>query len=453
MGNISSILSKQNKDKKLALQTTIKKQASLEGIGIHTGKEIRLVCKPAAADSGITFIRTDIPSRPIVKADITNLSSSSDILRRTSIGEGESAVHTIEHLLAALSGLEIDNVTVEIDGPELPGLDGSAQSMVEIIKEAGKVEQDVARNSFLITEPIWIEDEDSKIVILPDVNFRVSYTLDYPNTNIKTQYNSFLITPEVFAKEIAPCRTFCLEEEVEHLRGLGLGKGASLDNTLVVGKEGLVGGELRFEDEFLRHKVLDLVGDLYLLGAAIRGHVIAVKSGHSLNISLAQKIYEQIKQSAEKKEFSKENYIIGKGALSTEDIKQILPHRYPFLMIDRIIELGEVTAVGVKKLTSNDYFFAGHFPKAPVMPGVLIIEALAQVAGVFMLSRKGNQGKIAYFMSINNAKFRQMVKPGDELRLQIEVTKFKTKTGQVCGRAFIEDKLVAEADLVFVLGE
>jgi len=438
----------------LASQRTIGSEAKLEGLGIHTGKEINVVFKPAPVNSGIKFVRTDMPGCPIVPANISNILDPSKSPRRTSLGIGDAQIHTIEHLLASLSGLEIDNIVVEIDGPELPGLDGSAEGFVKVLKGTGICEQEGTRKNFLIREPIQIEDGDSLIMMLPDVNFKISYTLDYPTTNFKTQYGRYLINPEVFEKNIAPSRTFCLEEEVDKLRALGLGKGASLENTIVVGREGIISGKLRFEDEFLRHKVLDLIGDLYLLGLPVTGHIIAIKSGHLLNMKLIKEICKQKKRligSDEKLSRKIPGY--RNDGLGIEEIKEILPHRYPFLMIDRVLELGEKTAMGIKNLSTNDYFFAGHFPGKPIMPGVLILEAIAQVGGVLLLSRKENKGKIAYFMSINNAKFRQIVKPGDQLRLEIEVTRYKTRTGQMHGQAYVEDRLVAEADLMFAFGE
>jgi len=435
----------------LALQRTIEKEKRLEGVGLHTGKNISLRLLPAEADSGVKFKRIDLADKPVIPALASNLTDASKSLRRTSIGTGGAEIHTIEHLLATLSGMAIDNITIEIDGPELPGLDGSADGFVKAIKEAGIREQDNTRKEFCVREPIWVEDENSLLVILPDVNFKISYTLDYPTTNFKTQYGHFLINSRTYENEIAPSRTFCLEEEVERLRSLGLGKGASLDNTVVVGKEGIISGKLRFEDEFLRHKILDIIGDLYLLGYQIRGHVIAIKSGHMLNIELLHKIMNHAKSVGEKDMIKSSP--ASRGVLDIEDIKKILPHRYPFLMIDRILELNEKSAIGMKKLTKSDYFFAGHFPGNPIMPGVLMLEAMAQVGGVILLSRPENIGKTAYFMSINNAKFRRIVRPGDELRLEVDVVRYKTRTGRVHGKALVGESLVAEADLNFVFGK
>ncbi len=436
----------------MALQRTIKNEAAIKGIGIHTGKEIRLLLKPALPDSGIKFIRTDLDGNPVIPVSLDSLAQASKSLRRTSIGKGPARIDTIEHLLATLSGLRIDNITIEIDGPELPGLDGSASGFVKAIKQAVPKEQDIVRKELCIREPIYAQDGQSMLVALPDVNFRISYTLDYPTTNFKTQYGHFLINSDTYENEIAPSRTFCLEEEVERLRSLGLGKGASLENTVVVGKKGVISGKLRYEDEFLRHKVLDLIGDLYLMGQQVRGHIICIKSGHSLNVELLRKIASHMQPLQAEEPAGGKTDIVSQGIFYREDIKKILPHRYPFLMVDRIIELKEQSAVGIKKLTMNDYFFAGHFPGNPVMPGVLMLEAMAQVGGVILLSRPENHGKTAYFMSINNAKFRRIVRPGDELRLEVDVIKYRTRAGQVHGRALVGGNIVAEADLNFAFG-
>jgi len=288
--------------------------------------------------------------------------------------------------------------------------------------------------------------------VLPHPNFRISYTLDYDHPLLKTQYLNLEVTSETFEKEIASYRTFVLEEEVEELKKLGLGKGASFDNTLVVTEKGIVENILRKEDEFVRHKILDLIGDLYLLGAPIKGYVIAVKSGHALNIRLLHKIFEQ-KQRYESAGVRSE-YVSKQQELDIAEIMKVLPHRYPFLLVDRVISLEEgKRAVGIKNVTINDNFFTGHFPDRPVMPGVLIIEAMAQVGGVLMLSQAKNFGKIAYFIAADNIKFRKPVLPGDQLVLEVEVIKVRSRTGQVHTQAKVDDKLVAEADLMFSLAE
>lgn len=439
----------------VAPQTTIRQEVSIDGVGIHTGKNIKIVLKPAKADSGISFIRTDISNSPVIRLGLSNLSAPSSTDRRTILGEGKARIETVEHLLAALSGIEIDNVVVELNGSELPGLDGSAKCYVDKIKEAGRVTLNADRKLFYVREPICVEDNGSRIVVLPDINLRISYTLHYPKTSIKTQYNSFIITPEIFEKEIAPSRTFCVEEEVESLLKAGLGKGASYENTLVLGKDGVIKNKIRFEDEFLRHKVLDLIGDLSVFGMQVKGHILCVKSGHALNIKLVEKIDEQMRavKVAAPKGLFKTPLSLPKSVMNAEDIKNIIPHRYPFLLIDSIVELTGKRVVGIKNLSENDYFFAGHFPSIPVMPGVLIIEAMAQTGGVLLLNKKENAGKIAYFMSINNVKFRRVVNPGDQLRLEINIVKFKTKVVQFKGTAYVGDQLVAEADLICALGK
>jgi len=431
-------------------QRTIKKPIGLSGTGLHTGVDVNLKFKPAPTNTGINFIRVDVKDSPMIKADIHQVLDQDKSPRRTSVCNNSVEVHTIEHLMAALWALGIDNILIEIDGPELPGLDGSAKSFVDTLKKAGIEKQDVPKKIFQVKSPIWVEDDGAVIMVLPDNQFRVSYTLNYEHPLLKAQYVSFTLDEGVFEKEIASSRTFCLEEEVEDLRGKGLGKGANYENTIVVGKKGVIDNDLRFGDEFARHKILDLLGDLYLLGYAIKGHIIAVKSGHPLNMSLIEKINAQ----KEKSQIGsiKATYVETDKALDSIDIQKILPHRYPFLLVDKIIELVLYKrAVGIKNVTANEHFFVGHFPGRPVMPGVLIIEAMAQVAGVLMLNKKESVGKIAYFMSLDKAKFRKTVVPGDQLRLEVEVIKLRSKTGQVHTRALVDGRVVTEADLMFAL--
>ncbi len=431
-------------------QKTIKKPIALSGIGLHTGSKVNLKFKPAPPDTGINFIRVDVKDSPMIKATTLQILEQDRSPRRTSVGNNSVEVHTIEHLMAALWALGIDNILVEIDSPELPGLDGSAKGFIDILKKAGIESQQAQKKIYQVRSPIWVEQDGATIMVLPDNQFKVSYTLNYEHPLLKAQYISFTLDEGAFEKEIASSRTFCLEGEVEDLRKKGLGKGANYENTIVVGKKGVIDNNLRFEDEFARHKILDLLGDLYLLGYAIKGHIIAVRSGHPLNMSLIEKINAQ----KEKSQMGgiKAVYVETGNVLDSADIQKILPHRYPFLLVDKIIELiPEKRAVGIKNVTTNEHFFTGHFPGRPVMPGVLIVEALAQVAGVLMLNKKENLGKIAYFMSLDKAKFRKTVLPGDQLRLEVQVIKLRSKTGQVHTRALVDGQVVSEADLMFAL--
>ncbi len=436
----------------MELQHTIKKDVSLEGEGLHTGNRVKITLKAAAANTGIIFVRVDLPGCPSVKADISNVLDSKRIPRRTSLGKEGFEIHTIEHLMAVLAGLGIDNLMVEINNSEIPGLDGSGLEFIEAIKKSGIEEQNAERKYFLVKEPVWVEEKDALLAVFPYSNFKISYTLDYDHPVLRSQYISLEMNSATFEKEISSFRTFVLQSEVEELKKIGLGRGASYENTLVVTEDGVLKNTLRSPDEFVRHKVLDLVGDLSLLGLPIRGNVVAIKSGHPLNIKLVKKLYEQ-----------KSRYELGGVAggytftgneLDIFQIMQILPHRYPFLFVDRILSLeGGKRAVGIKNVTINDNFFEGHFPRRPVMPGVLIIEAMAQVGGVLMLSQEEHRGKIAYFMAADKIKFRKTVVPGDQLVLEVEVVKLRSKTGQVHTQAKVSGKVVAEADLLFTLVE
>ncbi len=439
----------------MELQKTIKTEANLSGTGIHTGEQVKVKFLPAPVNSGITFVRVDLPQRPSIAANINNIVDVLRSPRRTSIGSGEAEVQTVEHLMAALCGLGIDNLVVEVDGEELPGLDGSAKPFFEILKAAGLEEQNAPKKFLHIRTPVWIEENGTSLVIIPDEHFRVSYTLNYDHPLIATQYANFIVTPDIFEKEIAPSRTFCLQSEADELRKQGLGRGANYDNTLVVAGKTVVKNKLRFDNEFVRHKISDLIGDLYLLGTNIKGHAIAVRSGHPLNIKLLRRLkLQEEKLKAAAVTAAQSAPLDLNCPLDINDIQRILPHRYPFLLIDRILELEEdKRAVGIKNVTINDEFFLGHFPGHPVMPGVLIIEAMAQVVGVLMLSKPGNNGKLAYFMSLDNAKFRKTVVPGDQLFLEAEILKLRSKTGQARTRALVEGKVVAEADLMFSLVE
>jgi UDP-3-O-[3-hydroxymyristoyl] N-acetylglucosamine deacetylase/3-hydroxyacyl-[acyl-carrier-protein] dehydratase len=435
-------------------QRTIEREVSLKGIGLHTANKVNITFKPQGVDSGINFMRTDLPVHPAIKATLDYLLPYACSLRRTSIGLDQVEIHTIEHLMAALAGLKIDNLLIEMDNNEVPGLDGSSLGFLEVLTRAGIKEQEKTRQPFMIKEAIYVEDEDASIVALPAREFKISYTLNYDHPLLKAQFLELNLNGETFAKELASSRTFCLEDEANLLQYQGLGRGANYDNTLVVGKRGVIKNKLRYEDEFIRHKILDLLGDLYLLGCPIVAHIIALKSGHALNLKLANKIHQQKKRYTLGGVGSDYHPQASQEELDVEMIMRILPHRHPFLFVDKILHLEKgKKAIGMKYVTINDYFFQGHFPGRPVMPGVLIIEAMAQVGGVMMLSPEENRGKLAYFMSIDNAKFRKTVVPGDQLILEVEARKIKSRTGQVSAKAFVNNKIVAEADLMFVLAE
>ncbi|MFA5310806.1 MAG: bifunctional UDP-3-O-[3-hydroxymyristoyl] N-acetylglucosamine deacetylase/3-hydroxyacyl-ACP dehydratase [Candidatus Omnitrophota bacterium] len=428
-------------------QRTIAKEISFSGIGLHTGNKSNVTLRPANIDTGIVFVRRDLPGSPRIKAAISSLSTVVKTPRRTTIESNGAHVQTIEHFMAALSGLGIDNLEIELDNNEMPGLDGSSLKYLDILNRAGIKEQEKVRNYFSLKEQIRIEEGGASIMALPCDDFKISYTLDYNLVEHRTEFIELNFSgPEVFKQEIAPARTFCLESEAKELRRQGLGLGANYENTLVLTRDGtVINNKVRFCDEFVRHKILDLMGDLNLLGFSLKAHIVALKSGHFLNLKLVNAIIKQREKYSMKKEG---------GVLEVADIMKILPHREPFLFVDRIIKLEYGKhATGIKNVTINDYFFKGHFPGHPVMPGVIIIEAMAQVGGVMMLAPEENRGKLAFFMAINNVKFRKPVVPGDQLILEVEAVKVKSKTGQVRGRALVEGKVVAEADLMFALVE
>jgi UDP-3-O-[3-hydroxymyristoyl] N-acetylglucosamine deacetylase/3-hydroxyacyl-[acyl-carrier-protein] dehydratase len=434
-------------------QRTIARELSLKGIGLHTANKVNITFKPAEIDSGIKFIRTDLPRKPVIAVSVDNLLPVARSPRRTSLGNDTAEVQTIEHLMAALAGMGIDNLYIEIDAEEIPGLDGSSLNFLEVLDKAGVIEQEKEQRYYSIKEPILVEEDGSTIIALPSSELKISYILDYDHVLIKTEFLEVNINPGVFRRELASARTFCLEEEANGLQDQGLGLGANYENTLVVGKNGVIKNKLRYPDEFVRHKILDLMGDLYIMGCPLKGRIIALRSGHSLNLKLVNKLSQQ-----------RQRYSLGGvganyrpqagGELDREEIMKILPHRPPFLFVDKItfLEKGK-HATGVKYLTMDDYFFKGHFPGRPVMPGVLIVEALAQVGGVMMLSPEENRGKLAFFLSANNIKFRKTVVPGDELILDVEAGKIKSKTGQVYAKALVAGKVVAEADFMFALVE
>ncbi len=434
------------------MQRTVKSEIKLKGIGLHTGQSVNMALKPLGPNMGIMFQRIDMPDKPLIKADVGSMLSMKKNPRRTTLSFSGAEVQTIEHLMAALCGMGIDNILIELDKSEVPGLDGSALSFVEAIKKAGIVEQGVERRTYKVTSALYASDEDSSIVVLPSTEFKISYTLSYKNKILGSHFMDVVFNPEIFEKEIAPARTFCLEEEAEALVKSGLGQGANYENTLVVSEKGVIKNKLRFENEFIRHKILDLLGDFYLLGMPIKGHVIAIKSGHTLNMKLVQKIRAQMEKELMVAIKSVEGIASKDQEINAMTIMKILPHRYPFLLVDKVVAVEEgKRAVGIKNVTVNEGFFQGHFPGRPVMPGVLIVEAMAQVGGVLMLSPAENRGKLAFFMAADKVKFRKPVVPGDQLKIEVEVGKMRSKTGQVKTQAFVDGEVVAEGELMFAL--
>lgn len=428
-----------------ANQQSLEKSASLSGSSLHTDEKVTLSLHPAPAGHGRKFKRSDLPDEPTIDARIDHVKT---VERATTIVEGSAKVHTCEHVLAALAGMGVDNVLIEMDASEPPICDGSATPYVELIEKAGIADQGVARTAWAITEPIYIETKTGSIMVaVPDSKFRVSCTQVGPEGR-HTQFFSAEITPETFEKEIAPARTFVFYEDVKPLMDKGLIKGGSLENALVVRGEQVLGKEpLRFKDEFVRHKILDIVGDLSLFGREIKAHIIAVKPGHGPNTELAKAIAKQHSQAMALVPPS----VTPKGGeiMDVNDLMKLLPHRFPFLMVDRIVEVSENKCTGIKQVSYGEHFFQGHFPGHPVMPGVLQLEAMAQVGSVLLLRKPGYAGKIGYFMSADSVKFRKPVVPGDTLFIQVEMTQNKRALAKAKGRCIVNNEVVSEAEMLF----
>ncbi len=429
-------------------QRTLKSPVEYRGVGLHSGKEIRLRIKPAEAGNGISFIRTDLEDQPEVRACGPNMKARQ---RRTCIQDGRAEVYTCEHLLASFYALGVDNAVVEIDGEEVPGLDGSAFEFLQGLKQSGVAEQRAQRTFYAVKQPIYVREGNASIVALPGAGkLSVEYHLDYAGPDGKAaatrQIVGFELSSESFEREIAQARTFVFEHEVEALRAAGLGLGANSQNTLVVGPSGVRDNALRWDDELARHKILDLIGDLANVGVDLDAHVIATRSGHNLNMLLVQRLIQEMEREQEQSDAPSES------GLDIREILNLLPHRYPFLLVDRVIELdGFKRAVGIKNVTINEPFFQGHWPEQPIMPGVLMLEAMAQLSGVLLMRKLENTGKLAVLWSIDKVKLRGAVVPGDQLRIEVETIRAKPQVGHVRARCKVAGKLVAEAELKFTL--
>jgi UDP-3-O-[3-hydroxymyristoyl] N-acetylglucosamine deacetylase/3-hydroxyacyl-[acyl-carrier-protein] dehydratase len=433
-------------------QKTIARGVSISGVGLHTGKPVTMTFHPASPNSGVRFVRVDLDQPVEIVADITNTVDMEGSMRRTILKSGNVRISTVEHVLAALAGLGIDNVRIEMDAEEPAEPDGSALPYVRLLQEAGVREQEADRFFLRLDRPIALRENGIELVALPHDGLQVSFTIQYENPLIGTQHVTVEVDEETFGREIAPARTFSLQSEVDRLREMGLIKGGSHANAIVVHDEKVVSDEnLRFADEFVRHKVLDLLGDLFLVGLPVRCHILAHKAGHTANVKLAR----LLRRYAEEKHgptLKLRHEVLGASNVDINFIMRIMPHRYPFLLVDRIIELTETRVVGIKNVTINEPFFIGHFPGHPIMPGVLIIEAMGQTGGILLLSSVENpEGKLVYFMGIDNAKFRKPVIPGDTLRFELELLKLKARACKMRGRAFVGEDLVAEADLLSMI--
>ncbi|HTX99183.1 MAG TPA: bifunctional UDP-3-O-[3-hydroxymyristoyl] N-acetylglucosamine deacetylase/3-hydroxyacyl-ACP dehydratase [Bacteroidota bacterium] len=457
----------------LVQQRTIKQSVSMSGVGLHTGNICTMTFKPAPENYGVRWRRIDLGGQPEVPADVDHVV---DISRGTTIELGEARVHTVEHVMAALVGLQIDNILIELDNNEPPVGDGSAKPYVDCLLQAGFEIQEAPKDYLIIDQTVHYRNEAKKveIVALPTDDYRITVLVDYENPALGSQHTGLFDLEKEFVADFAPCRTFCFLHEVEMLHSAGLIRGGNLDNAIVIvdrelpeseikriseklginesvilGSNGVINNrKLHFPNEPARHKLLDVMGDLALIGVPLKAQILAARPGHASNIEFARKIrrlYEQKKLVRKYQHERKEGVVFDINA-----IKRILPHRYPFLLIDKIIEFKmDETIVGVKNVTVNEPFFEGHFPGQPVMPAVLIIEAMAQTGGIMLLNGIENpEGKLVYFMAINNAKFRKPVMPGDQLVFELKMTQRKSKICTMSGKAFVDGNLVAEADMM-----
>ena len=428
-------------------QRTISLEAEIEGHGLFTGQMVHLRLKPAPPNTGLVFTRVDLGPTANVTATIQAVAKR---FQRTTLATADICVETAEHLLAALSGLGIDNLYAELNAPELPAGDGSAADYVRLLRQAGIVEQDAERPALKIVEPVTVQEGDSVITALPgpEDELSLTYHLDYgPHGVIPAQVVSLKLTPDAFVSELAATRTFILESEVADLRQRGYGPQATYEELLVIGPDGPVHNTYRYPDECARHKMLDIVGDLFLLNSDLRGRIVAMRSGHALNHRLVRRLLEQAAGMG--------SMVGGRAMRQAMDINQImavLPHRYPFLLVDRVIALeDEVRAVGIKNVSINEAFFQGHYPGTPIMPGVLIVEAMAQLSGVLLLKKLARSNQVAVLLSMDKVKLRKSVHPGDQLRLEAEVVRSKARTAEVVTRAWVGDQLAAEAKIRFML--
>lgn len=427
-------------------QRTIQRETELTGRGLFTGLPVTVRFKPAAIGNGITFIRSD-QSTPIrIAANVSNLTKRA---RRSSLRNGTVTIETVEHCLAAVRGLSIDNLDIELDNTELPAVDGSSMPYIDALRAAGFEEQSAERKLIDVLEPARVTADEAELVAWPGEAGRLSiiYELDYgEQTPVGRQLCQFELIDDSFVDQIAPARTFVTDAEAEQLRAAGLGTHLTYQDVLVIGQDGPIENQYRFTDECVRHKVLDLVGDLMLAGGFVCGKIYARKSGHNLNHELVRRLIDQHAQR------ELQSRLAGKPKLDINQVRRILPHRYPMLLVDRVIEIdGDRRAVGIKNVTINEPFFQGHYPRQPLMPGVLIIEAMAQLGGLLLSQKLEHTGKVAVLLSLDKVKFRRPVMPGDQIIMEALSKRVRSRTGEVFCQARVQGEIAAEAEIRFML--
>jgi UDP-3-O-[3-hydroxymyristoyl] N-acetylglucosamine deacetylase/3-hydroxyacyl-[acyl-carrier-protein] dehydratase len=445
-------------------QQTLKESVTFAGVGLHSGNRVNMTFLPAPANTGLRFRRVDLEGKPEIEARVENVAETN---RSTTLGKGNLKVHTVEHVLATFAGFGIDNAIIELDANEPPIADGSAREYCKLVRKSGIVAQAEKRETIKITAPLEVQVGESLISVFPYEGFKLSCTSADKQGRF-TQFHSLEVAPETWEKELSAARTFCFFEEIEYLIKNGLIKGGSLENAVVIRDDAVLTNEpLRYKDEFVRHKMLDILGDLALLGRPISGHVVAIKPSHAANCELARQIVNQQRRPLVAAQTFAPPPATQGGAgeggtqpAPPEDtsmdimaIMKVLPHRFPFLMVDRVLKIEGNKISAIKNVSVNENYFQGHFPGHPIMPGVLQLEAMAQVAGILMLKKLENMGKIAYFMSAESVKWRNPVRPGDVLQIDVELIKARGKLGKAKGVCSVNGTTVSEAEVAFVLME
>jgi UDP-3-O-[3-hydroxymyristoyl] N-acetylglucosamine deacetylase / 3-hydroxyacyl-[acyl-carrier-protein] dehydratase len=414
-------------------RNTIAAPASVEGVGLHLGVACRLTFRPAPSGTGVAFRRTDLPDAPVIPAHVDTAVLTE---RRTQLGADPVSVHTVEHVLAAVNALELDDLMIELDGPEPPIVDGSARPFLDALLGAGIAQQPGVVQYLDLAAPVLFSDGAAEYEAYPSRELELDVMIEFPHAMIGRQQGRFRLTPADFERELAAARTFGFVSEVQALRAMGLIKGASTQNAVVLDEKGVLETTLRWPDEFVRHKALDCVGDLALAGARVRARIVARRPSHRGTVQLVRAMRASQPRASTVAE------------LGIEEIMKVLPHRYPFLLVDRIIERTAERVVGIKNVTINEPFFAGHFPGHPIMPGVLIIEAMAQTGGMLLMGAIDNpQSKVVYFTSLNNVKFRRPVRPGDQLRFELDLLQVRGMLAKMKGVAKVDGEVVAEAEM------